>query len=226
MARDYRNFMRILTGSEPGEPTLFEPFIHPRIAEQLIWRRGEHLWDTPETYIETLISLGECTGADVIVADARLFADDMEKLCKVMVKRATDTLRFVCLCGTPESVKAADRCGGVCAVGVYGKVKSKKPMIRMDGTLCDALKEGAAGWYAPKDGEKYWEESGEYIAILGGLGAEYVSSTGPASIHRRCEELYRMTDNRRYAIGSGGCIAEGHYLELISLLGIYKRYKF
>ncbi len=226
MGRDYRNFMRILLSDEPGEPTLFEPYIHTKIAEQLIWRRGEHLWSTPEMYISTLLVLNECTNSDVVIADTRGFADSMEELYRAMVQNASDTLRFVALCHTAEAAEQADRCGAVCAVGVFGDVTSRKPMLRMDGTVEEAIRSGCAGWYAPRHAESNWNEFGAEIAILGGLGADYIASTGPASIHRRCEELYRVTDNRKYATGSGGCVAEDHYLELISLLGIYKRYKY
>ncbi len=226
MGQDFQNFMRILLTDEPGEPTLFEPFIHTRIAEQLIWRRGEHLWNTPETYIDTLIALNNCTNGDVVIADTRKFGSDPTPLYRAMVARTSDTLRFVCICDTRTAAEQADRCGAVCAVGVYGNIRSRKPMIKMDGCLGDAIKGGYAGWYAPRRAEDYWNESCDSIAILGGLGADYVASTGPASIHRRCEGLYRLTDNRRYALGSGGCLSDGHYLELISLLGIYKRYKF
>ncbi|MBE6599025.1 MAG: hypothetical protein E7638_06245 [Ruminococcaceae bacterium] len=226
MPRHYQNFMRILTSDTPGEPTLFEPFINRKIAEQLIWRRGEHLWSTPESYIETLVSLGECTGSDVITADTRLFEDQLTALYRAIYKTADDTLRFVTLCRTAEAARLADKCGGVCAVGVFGEARSKKPMIRMDGRLTDAVKSGCAGWFAPRDAERYWNEASDYIAVLGGLGADYISSTGPASIHKRCECIYRVTDNRRYALGSGGCLTEEHYLELISLLGVYKKYKY
>ena len=96
----------------------------------------------------------------------------------------------------------------------------------MDGCLRDAMKEGCSGWYAPRNAEAYWAEAGDSITILGGLGAKYVASTGPASIHKRCEALFRQTENRRYAIGTGGCLGEGNYLEMISLLGIYKNHRF
>jgi len=226
VGRDYKNFMRILASEEPGEPTLFEPFIHTRIAEQLLWRRGEHLWNTPEAYIDTIFSLGELTVSDVIVADARLFPGNEEALFRTMVKHADDRIRFVCLCNTEEAVQMADRCGAVCAIGVYGSILSTKPTICMDGTPDDAIRQGAAGWFAANHGEEYWNNYCDRIAILGGLGTEYISSTGPASIHKRCERIYQTTDNRRYALGSGGCLSDCHYLEFISMLGIYKRYKF
>ena len=226
MGRDYKNFMRILLSEDPGEPTLFEPFIHNRIAEQLLWRRGEHMWDTPETYIDTLTALSELTGADAIPADARLFSECEEDFFRAILKYSDDTTRFVCLCDKADTARMAERCGGVCAIGVYGDITANKPTILMDGTAEDAVRLGCAGWFAPNHAEEYWDEFSPQIAILGGLGADYLTNTGPVSIHKRCERLYSSTENRRYALGSGGCLSDGHYLELISMLGIYKKYRF
>lgn len=225
MGRDYRNFMRMLLTREPGEPTLFEPFIDSRIAEQLIWRRGKHLWNTPELYIDTLAALNERTVSDVIVADTRGFGASLDALYETINGYADDHMAFICLCDTMESAKRADLCGGVCAVAVYGNVKSKKPMIKMDGLPEDAIVSGCAGWFAPCDAERYWAEYGDKIAILGGLGVPYLTSTGPVTIHTRCEKLYDRTKNVRYALGSGGCMPQENYLEFISMLGIYKKYK-
>lgn len=225
MGRDYRNFMRILLTDEPGEPTLFEPFIDNWIAEQLIWRRGKHLWETPESYIDTLAALNERTGSDVIPADTRGFGASLDVLYDTINHYADDHTAFVCLCDTMESAEMADQCDGVCAAAVYGDVKSEKPMIKMDGTPEDAIRSGCAGWYSPCGAEEYYAEYSNRIAILGGLGVNYLTSTGPVSIHTRCERLYETTKNVRYALGSGGCLPQENYLELISMLGIYKRYK-
>lgn len=218
--------MRVLTTEDPGEPTLFEPFIEASVAEQLIYRRGEHLWNTPEGYIDTLCSAGEMTDSDVITVNARLWRGREDELFHTLVERATDTLRFVCICNSKEVAHMADRCGGVCAVAVYGDITAHKPTIRMDGTAEDALRMGCAGWFAPHDAENYWDEYSDRIAILGGLGEDYLTATGPVSIHRRCEKIYKITDNRRYALGSGGCIPDKQYLKFISMVGIYKQYRY
>lgn len=217
--------MRMLLTEEPGEPTLFEPFIDSRIAEQLIWRRGKHLWGTPELYIDTLASLNERTVSDVIVADTRGFGASLDALYDAINRYADNRTAFICICGTMESAKRADLSDGVCAVAVYGNVKSEKPMIKMDGLPEDAIASGCAGWFAPCGAEKYWADYGDKIAILGGLGVSSLTSTGPVSIHTRCEKLYETTKNIRYALGSGGCVSQENYLEFISMLGIYKRYK-
>jgi len=154
MGRDYRNFLRILLTEEPGEPTLFEPFIDNMIAEQLIWRRGEHLWNTPALYIDTLVSLNERTVSDVIIADSRLFETDLPEFYRAVSDYADDRIRFVALCGSEESARMADRCSGVCAVGIYGSTASEKPVIRMDGTPEEAIATGCVGWFAPYDAER------------------------------------------------------------------------
>ena len=41
-------FLAALCRNDDARPTLFEPFINRALAEQLIWRRGPQLWDTPE----------------------------------------------------------------------------------------------------------------------------------------------------------------------------------
>jgi len=228
MPRNYNNFMRALLTDEPGEPTLFEPFIDTWIAEQLIWRRGVHLWDTPECYIDTLVSLGERTFTDVIIADTRLFSKSnalLEQLFSSIVKFADDKLSFVCICDDANSAEYIDHCDGVCASAVYGSIKTQKPMIKMDGTPEAAVKQGCAGWFAQSDAEKYCEKYSDQIAILGGFGVQSLISTGPVSIHKRCENMFETTQNKKFAIGSGGTVPRENYLELISLLGIYKRFK-
>ena len=87
MVPDVHNFLRILTTTEPGPPVLFAPFVSQYLTEQLIWRRGIHLWQTPQSYIDTLTSLRERTYADVVIVDARLFPDQMRIFfCKGAMK--------------------------------------------------------------------------------------------------------------------------------------------
>ena len=66
-----QNFLAVLENQAPARPTLFEPFVQPALAEQLIWRRGPQLWDTPAHYVDTMVSLRERTQADVVILDAR-----------------------------------------------------------------------------------------------------------------------------------------------------------
>lgn len=227
MVPDARNFLRILTSTEPGPPVLFAPFVSRYLTEQLIWRRGVHLWQTPESYIDTLTSLRERTYADVVIADARLFTDQMQVLADCMERFSADGIRYVALCGTPEQAAYFDTVGAVCALGMYGALRvGKLPVIAMEHTVSQAIEAGCAGWYC-RDGmiEEHWDTCHDKIAIMGGLGEDWVRSASPAAIHKRAEECFRHTANARMAIGSGGMLPDDAYLSLISLLGIYRRYR-
>ena len=65
-------FISFLRG-KGKKAVIFEPFVSRTHTETLIWRRGDELWDTPEHYIDTIVSLSERTLSDVIFADMRLF---------------------------------------------------------------------------------------------------------------------------------------------------------
>ncbi len=227
MVPDVHNFLRILTTAEPGPPVLFAPFVSRYLTEQLIWRRGTHLWQTPQSYIDTLTSLRERTYADVVIADARLFPDQMGELADAMERFAADGIRYVPLCDSPVQARYFDGVDAVCAIGMYGEVQiGKLPVIAMGHSLSEAIDAGCAGWYC-RDGalETHWEDAHNKIAILGGLGENWVRDASPAAIHHRAEKCFRHTANVRMAIGSGGTLPDTAYLSLISLLGIYRRYR-
>jgi len=233
MGPHYRRFLAALAG-DAGEPVLFEPFIPTYLTEQLIWRRGAHLWNTVPAYLDTLLALQERTYADVPILDMRIFGDiAAEEMCKEIEKCRSDTLQFAVLCDTPLQYEAAVSSSGVCAVGLYrweqwyfsASAENKKPLIAMDGECPVAAAHNFAGWFAPENGEEYWKEYQGKITILGGLGADWLSCEEPVTIHRRCEEIFKQTKNAGYMIGSGGGLAQEDYLALISLLGIYRRYR-
>ncbi len=227
MVPDVHNFLRILTSTEQGPPVLFAPFVSRYLTEQLIWRRGAHLWQTPQSYIDTLTSLRERTYADVVIADARLFPDQMGELSAAMEQYAMNGIRYVALCDTPAQARYFDAVDAVCALGIYGEIQiGKLPVIAMEHTLTSAIDMGCAGWYC-QDGalETHWEDSHDKIAILGGLGTDWVRDASPAAIHCRAENCFHHTANVRMAIGSGGTLPDTAYLSLISLLGIYRRHR-
>ena len=219
------NFLAVLRRQPDARPTLFEPFIHPRLAEQLIWRRGPQLWDTPAHYVDTMVSLRERTQADVIILDARQYC--MRSLFEMLAAAETltpPTSGCVVLCRTQAQVSECIHSPVVCAVGGYEDTHPYvKPFIRMDKTAEYALSEDADGWFAPSDAESNFEQYHASLSICGGLGAETVSAMEPLAIHRRVQSLIDTTQNCGYLIGSGGEIAESAYLSLISLLGIYIR---
>lgn len=227
----FTRFLDALAG-KPGDPVLFEPFVPVYLTEQLIWRRGEHLWDTVSTYLDTLFSLRERTYADVVIADMRRFGDAQAvEMADGMAELATEEIRFVALCGSPVQMQAASASSGVCAAGLYGwedwlgNEEISLPAIAMDGACDAAVGRGFAGWFCPADGEAYWDTYHDRISILGGLGVEWLRTGQPVEIHDRCEELFRKTQNAGYLTGSGGEVTKEDYLSLISLLGIYRKYR-
>lgn len=236
MQPHYTRFLEALAGI-PGDPVLFEPFIPPYLTEQLIWRRGLHLWETIPAYLDTLLSLRERTYADVVVTDMRHFGDALaDEMAETMETLADDTIRFVALCNSPHQWAAASHSSGVCAVGLYRwqdwLLETPNDAIAMDGDCDAAIERGFAGVYCPTDAEKMWETHHGRIAIVGGLGVSWLQHSQPVAIHQRCEELFRQTGNAGYLVGTGGRFELGtknptpeDYLSLISLLGIYRKYR-
>lgn len=230
MQPHYTRFLQALRG-ESGDPVLFEPFVPVYLTEQLIWRRGAHLWNTIPTYLDTLLSLRERTYADIVIADMRGFGDELaEDMATEMATLATDSIRLVALCGTPRQLDAALSSSGVCAVGLYGwqdwlDAPVTLPMIAMGGDCADAVAHGFAGWFCPHGAEEMWDKWHDHIAIAGGLGCDWLRQGQPVEIHKRCEALFQRTQNSRYLVGSGGETTKEDYLSLISLLGIYRKYR-
>jgi len=219
------NFLTALRRESGARPTLFEPFIHRALAEQLIWRRGPQLWDTPTHYVDTMVSLRERTQADIIILDARDFC--MRSIFEMLYAAETltpSTSGCVVLCRTQEQVAECVHSPAVCAIGGYEDTHQYcLPFIRMDKTVTHAVMEGAHGWFEPSDAESYYAQYGNSLSICGGLGADTVSTMEPLAIHRRAQALFDTTQSRGYLVGSGGEIAESAYLSLISMLGIYIR---
>ena len=224
---DYHRFLPILENkTDHSVPTLFEPFISDILTEQLIWRRGPQLWDTPEHYADTMISLRERTSADVVTLDARRFcSSELTRMLAAAEQALPDGAALVILCGSPQSQRTAETSPAVCAVGGYADTHPRRlPFIRMDGTPQSAAEEGASAWYAKNDAEAYYDTWHDRLAVIGGLGADWCAHAEPLAIHRAAEKLFAHTHNRGWMLGSGGEISADAYLSLISLLGIYARY--
>ncbi|MBQ2724881.1 MAG: hypothetical protein IJF78_04145 [Clostridia bacterium] len=215
-----RYFTEFLMG-QGAVPVLFEPFLSKTHAETLIWRRGEHLWASEEAVIDTLLSLTERTRADVIVLDPAMmpYTDALPDL--IRKKRTETEIGFCLLCRTEKDLAIAEQCAD--CVGLYGDLMTDKlPVIRMDGGIEDAINRGDCGYSAQSGCGDLLEKYGEKIRILGGLGAEYISSAPPVEIYDKVEAIHRRYPGQ-WACGSGGTIDENHYLELISLLGAFGR---
>ena len=235
MTNNYKHFINILTGKTSADgkntPALFEPLVNQSICEQLIWRKGENLWDTPEHYFDTMYSLRERTKSDVIALDMRRFtAAENQQLLECVTSSLTgnNEIRAVMLCDTDEQIVAAETCEFVCAVGGFGDVRRSKslPFIRMDGDVTAAIAEGADGYYCTSsDAETVYANHGGNITIIGGLGLNWLNGSSPMDVHARCEALYTLTGNRRFIVASGGLGEETDFLNFISLLSIYIRHR-
>lgn len=225
MANDYRNFLRVLTQERSGSPVLFEPLVDPAICERLIWRRGPQLWDTPAHYADTLLSLRALLEADVLALDLRRF--DVNRSARLLAYAAQalpEALRVVALCGGAEQQALAEQAACVCAVAGFGPRTGPdcKPFIRMDGAVREAVREGAAGYFVRSDVEALLACRPD-VALLGGLGLDWLNASPPRAIYDRCAALFASTGNRGFALGSGGLGAPTEYLPFISMLGVYIR---
>ncbi|MBQ8578321.1 MAG: hypothetical protein IJ449_10230 [Clostridia bacterium] len=225
---DYRHFLAILENKdEQTAPSLFAPFIDDTLTEQLIWRRGPQLWDTPEHYTDTMISLRERTRADVIILDSRRFCrTECSRMLAAAEEHCPDGAAFVVLCQNPETQRIAESSPVVCAVGGYEDCCPRtKPFIRMDRTPEEAIAEGAAAWFAPDHAQEYYNRYHDTLTVAAGLGAPWCAESEPLAIHRAAEQMMEHTHNQGWLLGSGGTIPANAYLSLISLLGIYGRYR-
>ena len=206
------------------ENVLFEPFINRLHVETLIWRRGRQLWSTPEAYVDTLISLSRRARADVVFCDMRSYTyDEKERLLRATEAYAGDDIGFAVICDQREDLEFAETFPSICSAAVYGEARSERiPVIRMDGSLSDAIGRGDSGWYARDNAEQHLQEANGSIRILGGLGGELFSDGEPVKIYTEVERLAASYPGQ-WACGSGGEISDKNYLELISLLGAFGR---
>ncbi|MBQ8513244.1 MAG: hypothetical protein IJ497_11565 [Clostridia bacterium] len=215
-----RYFTEFLLG-QGTLPVLFEPFLSKTHTETLIWRRGGHLWDTAEHVIDTLISLTDRTRSDVIVLDMASLPSHAGLEAAIDAARKTTDVGFCLLCRSRDELAIAETSAD--SAGLYGDLTTDKlPVIRMDGTIEDAIARGDCGYFALSGAEELLEKYGDRIRILGGLGVKEVSASAPVAIYDKVEELYRRYPGK-WACGSGGEIGNGNYLELISLLGAFGR---
>ncbi len=222
--QDKQYFLDFLYGRGTAN-VLFEPFIGRTHTETLIWRRGEHLWSTPEMYADTLVALSKRTRADVVFCDLRIYAD-AEKECLLRAMEGyteTDGVGFGVICDRTGDLALAENCDAVCVAAVFGEGFAKRiPVIRMDGSLEDAIARGDAGWYATDQAERYLMEANGRIRILGGLGRDLVLNGSPVDIYAETERLAARYPGQ-WACGSGFEIPKENYLELISVLGSFGR---
>ncbi len=138
-------FISFLRG-KGKKAVIFEPFVSRTHTETLIWRRGDELWDTPEHYIDTIVSLSERTLSDVIFADMRLFDFGGKRRLLEYISHKDFSLRgFGIITDSSDDIAFAEE-SGADVIAAYGDIKSKAlPTIRMDGDIENAILLGYDG---------------------------------------------------------------------------------
>lgn len=215
-------FISFLRG-KGKKAVIFEPFVSRTHTETLIWRRGDELWDTPQHYIDTLVSLSERTLSDVIFADMRLYDfGGKRRLLEYISHKDFSPRGFGIITDSSNDIASAEE-SGADVIAAYGDIKSKAlPTIRMDGDIENAILLGYDGWYAPDSAKEYLTKYGDKIRVLGGLGVKWVEGSSPMEIYTEVGEIHKQYGSS-WACGSGGEISSDKYLELISLLGAFGR---
>ena len=224
IGKDYRYFTDFLLG-KGSVNVIFEPFIPRDNVENLIWRRGDHLWQSPSSYIDTLASLTDRTRADVVFADIRSYNNDEKAEAIEFIEKyqVNDGIGFALVCDSDTDIALAESCKKICCIASYGGITSTKlPVIRMDGRIEDAIDRGDCGYFASENAEELLKTYGDRIRILGGLGRAFVLGSSPVKIYSYVEDLAKKYPGK-WACGSGTSINGQNYLELISLLGAFAR---
>ena len=224
MNRDKQVFLDFLRG-QGTFPVLFEPYLSRRHTETLVWRRGPQLWDTPAHILDTLLSQTERTRADVLFVDLRPMTPEEKRESAreiLAAKEKAPEIGFGVLCADEEDLRAGEASADVLCL--YGDLASDRlPVIRMDGTLSDAIRRRDCAWFAQEDAEEALREADGRIRICGGLGIDRLNS--PAEVYARVERL-TAEFGPSWAVGSGGEIPESDYLGLIAMLGAYARVRY
>lgn len=223
MSCDKRYFLDFLHGNGKVS-VLFEPFLSHTHTETLIWRRGEHLWNTVEHTLETLTYLTEHTQSDMVFIDIRDYSSEKkDEVMSVIPKfRNNNEVGYAVICDSNDISMCEPYFDCLC---VYGNGTSDKlPIIRMDSSIENAISQGDSGWFCRENAEYYLEKYSDKIRILSGIGTEWTSNSSPVQIHSRIEKLSREYSGK-WACGSGGIIPANNYLELISMLSAFKRWR-
>ncbi len=238
---DYREFLRVLENKNSGRPVLFEPFLNQKIVEQIVWRTGSHVWDTPVNTVTTLIACHKNIHMDVSFIDCNGFsADDMSKVLSVSKELLPKGMKLVTLCHTSEVLELAQSSDVVCAIAVTHKgiqlskeiklpaiyIPNQSGSIKSELELAIAM--GFSGFYMVSDYLldndifTLYDSYNQSIALLGGIYNEFICSSKPADIYDRCKLLFNYTKNKGFAVGTGNIDTPLPYLQVISIFGVYQ----
>lgn len=239
---DYKEFLRILDNKITGRPVIFEPFLTHDFVQQIVWRCGSHVWDTPTATAQTLISCNKHIGLDTTFIDATHYScDDMDSVLSCAKETLPDTMKLVVFCDDRDIITTAQNSDYVCSVAVknpcYIDMLSKHsiyitpPDADVNYNILTAIQKGFNGVYISSNTlpiipiEDIYDEYNNKIAILGGVGVEFFNNNKPLPVYNRCRTLFSHTNNKGFALGTGACHNSDYnisYLGLISMFGFYK----
>lgn len=248
---DYRELLRVLENERPGRAVFFEYALNRELAEQLVWRRGGHLWETEADRVQILADAAAVSGFDCAVADLAFsngfpglqglrLAEGMKLAAGLSEMTETDVLeeRYAALareeavcavivrnvpCGTPEQYRRFSE-----AVHRAGKPCiwadcSRQPMSLEGLTDCgfDGIHLTEA-YGAPM--ERLLDAFGSRWALLGDTRFSWLIRQKPRDIISYCQGLFHRTKGKGYAFGTGN--PEGKpipYLSYAAILSAYIR---
>lgn len=224
---DYREFLRVLAHRQPGRAVGFEYTWDKSLAEQLIWRRGDTLWQDTEALARTRIDTASRCGLDTVVLDFLQLPASLPRLMP-------EGLRAVALLSVDSNdCQTAAETEGICAVMLrgYGKIISDRAeFLRSFRPAVDAIRKAGkpviwadcgkeplpVSWaadcgfdaihlthhYASNTAE-IWQEFHRDLAILGDTRMDWLIRQKPRDILDYCESLQKLTQNCGFAFGMG-----------------------
>lgn len=238
---DYKEFLRVLENRKEGRPVVFEPFMPKAFIEQIVWRTGEHVWDTPYATTATLIACNKHIKLDTTFIDARNYStSDMDAVLSAASELLPISMRLVVFCNSEDILVQAQSNDLVCAISLcdssYAHLLNKPAIYMHDisiSTLENAIKSAIyndfnaihiptnIGQDIPCI-QNLYDIYSDHIAILGGVGIDFFNNNKPLPIYNKCKSLFAHTKNKGYAIGTGNSGETISYLGLISMFGVYQ----
>lgn len=248
---DYRALLRVLENERPGRAVFFEYALNRELAEQLIWRRGTHLWETEAARVQTLADAAAAAGFDCAAAELA-FSDGFPGLRGLQLAEGMKLAAGLSGSADPDMLEERYRVlageDAVCAVIVRnvpcgtpekyrrfaGAVhRAGKPCIWADSSsqpipleeLADCGFDGihlTESYGVPM--EVLLDRFGKRWALLGDTRFSWLVRQKPRDIIDYCQGLFQRTGGKGYAFGTGN--PEGRpipYLSYVAILSAYLR---